>query len=273
MSDEWPWAETEPVFSARGRREMQVPRVPHGVVPATLGPAYVGTVVGFAIAVGVVGIGVGMLAGAVICDAEAAGWWWLALILPAGFVALFFFSGIYVDGTEATMVPAAVALTAGTGAAAGLGLASALLALIGRHHAVLLTPELLRVTAAALAGGAVLLGVCARVAVRRARRDVQRILDLRAHTAPVAGMILALPDPKTWNGGGDIPVRYDPGSGERVITVRMTTDAHEIPVRGSLVHVFDDGSGDVHVELDPQHPPIYEQNSRPYERDDSGGGS
>lgn len=239
--------------------------MPHGVEPARLDAGYLAVVGGFALAIGAVVFATGMLVTTAVAGGEAAGWWWLALAVPAAAAALVAFSGVFAEGTARIMVASTVALVGWTGVAAGAAIGTAALAVTTNGPAP--------VIAALLALTAVALGVLAAASTRRARREVARILRLRADPAPAKGMITALPDPATWNHGGDVPVRYDPGDGERTVTVRMTSYAHEIPVRGTRVWVYGDGTGDVHVELDPQHPPVYEKNSRPYESDDSGGGS
>ncbi|WP_131813784.1 hypothetical protein [Mycolicibacter kumamotonensis] len=109
--------------------------------------------------------------------------------------------------------------------------------------------------------------------VRCARLDVARILRLRTTATRYRGVVAALPDPATWNQGGDVPIRYQHETGERVVPVRVNTYAHKIPVPGTRVIVFADHSGDPLVELDPAHPVEYHPGNRPYESDSSGGGS
>jgi hypothetical protein len=96
---------------------------------------------------------------------------------------------------------------------------------------------------------------------------------LRAEGVRRPGVIAGLPDPATWDRGGDVPIRYQDDDGERVVQMRLNTYAHEIPVPGTRVVVITDDHADLLVELDPNHPLEYHPDNRPYESDSSGGGS
>lgn len=277
MGEEWEWLETGPVFSDRDRRGGRVVRVPHGVSLAPVGGAWMLTIAMFAVSGGILFAAVGFLIGSVFREGQPEGWWWLALVITAGALMLFFFSGTFATSTERAMQPRSVGLISATGAAVGVAIGLGILAVDAegglpwsepRGHA---GPLALLATGVALV--ALILAVLSIVAVRDARREVRRILELRASGSAVAGMVMALPDPKTWSGGGEVPIRYDDGTGERVVPVRLTAYAHEIPVRGTRVIVRSGAAGGILVEFDPEHPPAYTPHRSRYEQDSSGGGS
>ncbi|MGW2653636.1 hypothetical protein ACWC1D_08235 [Streptomyces sp. NPDC001478] len=175
-------------------------------------------------------------------------------------------TGVYVEGVPLMMRerPRNLLLLVGLFGGVARGLA-ALGALNGAEGVLLLV-------VAAAAFGCAVAGAFAVRGIRRARRDVVRILRLRASGTAYAGTITALPDPRTWNHGGDVPVRYrDGGDGpEHTVTVHVNTWAHEIPVPGTRVIVRRDEGGDLLVELDPAqggrgrpapHPPVIERRS------------
>ncbi|MFD5223995.1 hypothetical protein ACFWHT_00080 [Microbacterium sp. NPDC058342] len=278
MAEEWQWLESGPVFSAPGRRGGRVVRVPQRATLAPVGADWILTVAAFALSGAVLVVAAGLLIDSAFVAARPAGWWWLALAVPALLATVFFFSGTYVVSTERAMKPASVGLIVAAGLAGAAALGTGVLALVanvlaaGREHDDRAAEGL--TIAAALAGVAlVVLAFVSIRSVREARGEVHRILRLRASASRHPGMIMALPDPDAWNGGGDVPIRYTDDAGDHVITMRLTAYAHEIPVRGSRVLVLRGAGGDVHVELDPEHPVTYTPHSARYESDSSGGGS
>ncbi|MEV5606122.1 hypothetical protein AB0L33_32260 [Streptomyces sp. NPDC052299] len=266
--DEWPWLEDRPVFTTRGERGGNVTVVPAGVVLKPLTWRFRLYVLGLVVSVALVAVGVWLVVSGSRGASPGASWWWLALVLPAAGFALLWASGIYVEGMYRIMRerPRNLLLLAGLlgGCALGLTVPSAL----GRADGV-------RPVAALSAFFCAVTGFFAARGVRRARKDVLRILRLRSAGPAHPGVIAALPDPQAWSGGGDVPVRYRDNStgGERTVTVRVNTWAHMIPVPGTRVIVHTDEDGDLLVELDPAHPVEYFPDSRRYDQDTSGGGS
>jgi hypothetical protein len=289
MSDEWAWLKDRPVFTTRGEKGGAVTRVPHGAVLAPVRAGLALTVIGLALSAGLMIAGIGLVIAGGAEDLAAARWWWLALSIPAGVIAVVLFAGVYVTGTEVIMRSRPrnmLLVTALLGAVAvGLGVLAAWW--FWRADTVGLHPELLarpgrdgelRALAQRLAVGALVAALAclggvliARRAVRRARSDVARIIRLRRTGARHRGVITALPDPREWHGGGDVPIRYADENGEQVVSVRLNTYAHEIPVPGTPVVVFTDGGGDLLVELDPDHPVQDYPDNRPYEPNTGGG--
>ncbi|NYI92290.1 hypothetical protein HNR02_005665 [Amycolatopsis endophytica] len=279
------------MFTTRGEKGGNVTRVPPGVALQPMRGGFVLLVAGLALAAGAVIAGIGLVFVSLAEGFGPASWWWLALGVPATALTIFLLAGVYVTGTELIMrenprnLIIAAALLGGT--VPGLGALS--IWWFWRGSDIVLHPELIDYPgwnreliqqglicgagSAAAAIGCLVLALIAVRGARRARRDVARILRLRATGGPRPGIIIALPDPATWNHGGDVPIRYqDDSGGERTIRVRLNTYAHEIPVPGTPVIVFTDGD-DLLVELDSDHPVEYHPDNRPYESDTSGGGS
>ncbi|MFE6976188.1 hypothetical protein [Streptomyces sp. NPDC057682] len=266
---EWPWIEDRPVFTTRGERGGNVTAVPAGAVLGSFTRRFRLVVAGFVVGVAGAVVGAGLVVSGPSGGSSAGSWWWLALAVPAAGFALLQFAGVYVEGMPLMMRerPRNLLLLAGLFGGVAPGLA-VLGALNGAEGVLLLA-------AAAAAFGCAVAGAFAVRGIRRARRDVVRILRLRASGTAYAGTITGLPDPGTWNHGGDVPVRYRDGDdgAEHTVTVRVNTWAHEIPVPGTRVIVRRDEDGDLLVELDPAHPVEYHPDSRSYEQDTSGGGS
>ncbi|BFP54445.1 hypothetical protein ACWGBY_00275 [Streptomyces griseus] len=268
LDEEWPWLEDRPVFTTCGERGGNVTVVPVGAVLKPFTGRFWLYVVGFVVSVTLVVVGTWLAISRPHGASPGGSWWWLALALPATGFALLWFAGIYVEGMHRIMRerPRNLLLLAGLlgGSALGLAVPAALGSAEGFVPAALLSAFSCAVT-----------GLCATRGVRRARKDVTRILRLRATGTAHTGAIAALPDPKAWSSGGDVPIRYrDSSTGaECTVTVRVNTWAHRIPVPGTPVIVRTDEDGDLLVELDPDHPVEYFSDSRRYERDTSGGGS
>ncbi|MER7883991.1 hypothetical protein ABTY35_14355 [Streptomyces fimicarius] len=267
LDEEWPWLEDRPVFTTGGERGGNVTVVPVGAVLKPFTWRFWLYVVGFVVSVTLVVVGTWLAISRPHGASPGGSWWWLALALPATGCALLWFAGIYVEGMHRIMRerPRNLLLLAGLLGGSALGLAVP--AALGSAEGV--------VPAALLSASCAVAGLFAARGVRRARKDVARILRLRAAGTAHAGAIVALPDPKAWSKGGDVPIRYrDSSTGaERTVTVRVNTWAHEIPVPGTRVIVRTDEDGDLLVELDPDHPVEFFSDSRRYERDTSGGGS
>ncbi|WP_444971579.1 hypothetical protein [Streptomyces sp. SAI-25] len=267
MDEEWPWLEDRPVFTTGSEKGGNVTVVPAGAVLKPLTWRFWLYVVGFVMSVALVVVGTWLVIRSPQGAFASRSWWWLALTLPAAGSALFWFAGIYIEGMHRIMRerPRNLLLLAGLLGGGALGLAVP--AVLGSAEAVAPTAVL-----TALCAGT---GFCATRGIHRARKDVTRILRLRATGTTHTGVITALPDPRTWSSGGDVPVRYQDSStgAERTVTVRVNTWAHEIPVPGTRVIVRTDNDGDLLVELDPAHPPQYFSDSRRYEQDTSGGGT
>jgi len=278
MAEEWAWLDDGPVFSTRGERRSQVVRVPHGVALAPLDMRYLLLVGAFALSVALVVAGCGLVFDTAVLDGDAAGWWWLALVVPAALAVVFTVSGVYIEGTERIMKSSALGLTGFCGLASGVALGLLLIAAnagwvrpsTGREPGEVVLPAALALASALVA---VVLAVLAVPSVRRARREVARVLRLRASAPRMPGTVTALPDPSQWHEGGDVPIRYDDEDGTHTVVVRLISYAHEIPVPGTRVIVFRDDDGSLHVELDPQQAVAYTPHSRRYESDSSGGGS
>ncbi|MEU0703363.1 hypothetical protein ABZ513_21465 [Streptomyces bacillaris] len=267
LDEEWPWLEDRPVFTTGGEKGGNVTVVPAGAVLKPLTWRFWLYVVGFVASVALVVVGIWLVISGPQGASSSGSWWWLALALPAAGSTLFWFAGIYIEGMHRIMRerPRNLLLLAGLLGGGALGLAVP--AVLGGARAVVPTVSL----SAFCAGTA----FCAARGIRRARKDVTRILRLRATGTTHTGVIAALPDPKTWSSGGNVPVRYrDSSTGaERTVTVRVNTWAHEIPVPRTRVIVYTDKDGDLVVELDPAHPVQYFSDSRRYEQDTSGGGT
>ncbi len=264
----WPWLDEWPVFTTHGEKFGAVTRVPPGASLEPLG-------VRFAVLPGALAVAVGVAAaagGLVVCSlANAAGpksWWWLALAIPALGASLFFFAGVHVRGMELIMRerPRNLLILAAVlgGIALGLG---ALAGVENWEGSMVLTAT---VIAAACAATLLVFGVRG---TRRARSDRARILRLRATGTAHGGQVISLPEPGSWNCGGDVSIRYADDAGDRFVRIRLNAYAHEIPRRGNRVVVFTDGRGDLLVELDPRYPVEYHRDYRAYETDTSGGGS
>ncbi|OBH14864.1 hypothetical protein [Mycolicibacter sinensis] len=266
VAEEWAWLEEHPVFTTGGEKGGNVPRVP---VAAVLEPLRFGfglLVVAFAVSVGCTIAGVGFVVAGLSEGLGVLSWWWLALGIPAAGLALFCFSGVYVRGMELTMRERARNLVLLAGLLGGIAIG---LAALGIWWA----SRFFGLSAAVTATACLITALIAARWVRCARLDVARILRLRATGTRYRGVVAALPDPATWNQGGNVPIRYQHQTGERVVSVRVNTYAHKIPVPGTPVIVFADHRGDLLVELDPAHPVEYHPDNRPYESDSSGGGS
>jgi MFS family permease len=284
--DEWPWLDEQPVFTTRGERGGNVPRVPADAVLEPVRASYVMIVAAFAMCLGFALAGVAVLVASLSEGLGAASWWWLALAVPGAALALFFFAGAYTRGMELFMRERARnlvvlaglfgALAVGLGALAAWWVARGAAHPVGRESGLSSEPSnALWLGIAALAALALCLVATwfAARSARRARRDVARILRLRTEVRPVTGIVAKLPDPESWNHGGDVPIRYEDAAGWHTLTVRVNTWAHEIPVVGTRVLVYLDAAGEPLVELDPAHPVAFHPDSRAYESDTSGGGS
>lgn len=268
LDEEWSWLEDRPVFTTRGERGGNVTSVPTGAVLQPLTLRFWLGVALFVVSVALAVVGTGLVISGLSGVSPPGGWWWLALAVPASGSALFSFAGVYIEGMPRMMRerPRNLLLLAGLlgGFTLGLSVLAALGAAAGVMPATAVSAVACTVT-----------GLYAARGIHRAREDVTRILRLRATGTAHAGMVAALPDPKTWSHGGDVPVRYqDDGDGaEHTVTVRVNTWAHEIPVPGTRVIVHRDEEGDLLVELDTTHPVEYYPGSQLYEQDTSGGGS
>lgn len=278
MTEEWPWLEQGPVFSTRGERGSRVLRVPQGVTLGPLGIRYIAIIAGLMVTFGLAIAGAGLVVGTALLDGDAAGWWWLALVLSAAFGAVHSFSGLYMVGTEGIMKSSTLGMVYLVGFSGGAAVGLGLLALWSaraprggeglRHETVLLVG-----TATAAVVVCAVSAVVAVSSVRRARREVERVLSMRRSASRYSGIVARLPDPKEWNGGGDVPIRYRDDHEEHLIRVRLNTYAHRIPVVGSRVIVFIGSDGDLLVEIDPEHPTEFYPHSSRYDSDTSGGGS
>ncbi|MET2716964.1 hypothetical protein ABXV03_14630 [Streptomyces harbinensis] len=291
MAEEWPWLKDRPVFTTHGEKHGNVTRVPHGASLEPLGPAFVLLVAALAVSTGLAVAGVGLVVAGFSDGLGPVSWWWLALGGPAAGLAVFFLAGVYIRGMELIMRerPRALVLLTGLFGGVALGLAALAAWWAWRASDLRLAPELIAYDgwnrgqvanatvfatgALAVAAAGALVAPFAVRGVRRARRDAARILRLRETGVRRMGIVAALPDPKGWDQGGDVPIRYQDDTGERTIPVRVNTWAHQIPVPGTPVVVFTDGTGDLLVELDPDHPLEYHPDNRPYESDSSGGGT
>lgn len=278
MTEEWPWLEERPVFSTRGESGSKVARVPPDATRRPIGAEYLGILCGFMICVGLAIPGTGLAFGTALADEEAAGWWWLALAIPAAIGGVFSFSGLFVEGTERIMKSSALGMVYLVGVLGGLSIAFAALSLwharthpwTGRFRT---ETDFFVIATTVCALACVVSAVLAVRSVRRAQRDVDRVLRLGRSTRRYEGFVARLPDPAEWNDGGDVPIRYRDEHEAHTIRVRLNTYAHTIPVVGSRVIVFVGADGDMLVELDPQHPPEFYPHSSRYESDTSGGGS
>lgn len=288
---EWAWLEERPVFTTHGEKGGNVTRVPPDAVLEPFRPGFACLIAGLAVSSGLMIAGAGLVVAGLSEGLGPGSWWWLALALPTAVLAVFFFAGVHVRGMELLMrerprnLFVLTGLLAGT--AVGLGVPAAWwsrrAADIGLHPEIIEYPGwnheqrywavLLGIGAAVAAAGCLLSAAAAARGARRARRDVARILRLRATGTRHSAAVIRLPDPASWDRGGDVPIRYRDDAGEHVIRARLNTYAHEIPVPGTRVIVFTDDDGDLLVELDPGHPLVYHLHSRPYESDTSGGGS
>lgn len=289
--EEWAWLEERPVFTTRGEKGGNVTRVPSGAVLEPLRFGFVLLVVGLAVGVGCAIAGGGFVRAGLSDGLGALSWWWLALAVPGAVLGVFCFAGVYVRGMELLMRgrPRSLFLLTGLfgGIAPGLAALAAwwgwrgsdiahypdLIGYPGWNHDQVQLAYMFGIAAAVIAGACLVTALMAARGARRARLDVTRILRLRATGTAYTGVITALPDPATWNQGGDVPIRYQDGTGEHMVMVRLNTYAHEIPVPGTRVSVFTDASGDLLVELDPDGPLEYHPDNRSYESDTSGGGS
>ncbi|RBM11795.1 hypothetical protein DEH69_21145 [Streptomyces sp. PT12] len=248
-------------------------------------------VVGLAVSAGLAIAGTGLAVAGSSEDHGPDSWWWLALGIPAAAVAVFFLAGVYIRGMELMMRerPRTLVLLTGLLGGVALGLAALAAWWARRANDIGLHPELIEYDgwnrgqlanavvfatgALAAAAACLITALFAIRGVRRARRDVARILRLRATGTRRAGVVAALPDPKGWDRGGDVPIRYQEETGEQLIRMRVNTYAHKIPVPGTPVIVFTDASGDLLVELDPDYPLEYHPDNHPYESDSGGGGT
>ncbi|HEV6953179.1 MAG TPA: hypothetical protein VKY86_07995 [Promicromonospora sp.] len=282
IEQEWPWLDERPVFTTDGRRGMRVSRVPWGAELPPLRAWHVGLVAGLALSTGGAVAGFGLVVASRL--AGLGGWWWLALGVPALLVGVVLCIGVYVDGTEATMRASATALLIWTGLLGGVAIGLGVLAWWWGLRADLpddgwstvadgaaVHGRILAVVALCAAVACLVVALCAVRGVRSARREVVRILRLRAQGARRPGVVVGLPDPNRWNEGGAVPIRYDDGGGPRAVSVRLNSSASRIPVRGSAVIVFTDGD-DLLVELDPERPVTYLAHHAAYESSSGDGG-
>ena len=277
-TEEWPWLDFGPTYSAPGRRRGLV-EVPDGAALPPLGAGYAGTVITFTLSLAACAIGVLLWWQTVLTDSNPVGWWWAALVLPAGLIAAVFGAGVYADGVERTMSARAawrMVLAAASGAAAifgAVGLARAahsrpLFAGYGEAG----TAERFAVVIVIALALLVFFTVTGIRLVRRARAEVLRIQRLRTEGRRVPGTVLDVPEPKRWPERGDVRIRIDDPAGERVVTMRLNAETSQIPVRGTRVIALLDG-GDIHIELDPEHPPVFLTDTTAYERSSADGGS
>lgn len=270
----WPWLDDRPVFTTRGEKGGNATRVPAGAVLDPIRPGLALLVIGLAAGTGSAIAGAGLII-AGLSEVGAAALWWLTLVVPAVALSVVCGAGVFVRGMELFMRerPRTMLLSVGllAGPAAGLG-ALSVRSVLGDGGAATAATVLGVESAVAAVAAGVCLGLAARGA-RRARQDVRRILRLRVSGARWQGEITGLPDPTTWDRGGDVPVRYRDDRGDHTIQVRLNTYAHEIPVPGTAVTDFSDGDGDLLVELDPDQPLEFHPDNRPYESDSSGGGT
>ncbi|WP_406145091.1 hypothetical protein [Streptomyces sp. NBC_01012] len=291
MSEEWAWLEERPVFTTHGEKGGSVTRVPPGAALARLTSGFVLLVAGFAVSLGLTIAGFGLVFASRAETGGGTGWWWLVLGVPAAVVALITFSGTFTTGTELIMRGNArnLVMFAGVLCGVAIGLGGLALRWSWRASDIRLHPEAFdypgwndhqRFNSELLAVGAVLAAVAGLVlavlavrSVRRARRDVERILHLRQTAPRSPGVVAKLPDPRSWNGGGDVPIRYDDEHGRHEIRVRVNTTAGKIPVPGTHVIVFTGPDGDLLVEIDPEHALEYHPDNRPYESSSSMGGN
>lgn len=278
MTEEWPWLQTWPVFTTRGERGSRVVRVPQGVMLKPIGIGYLAIIAGFIVSFGLALAGSCLVFGVVVIDEDAEGWWWLALAAPAAVGAVLSFSGLFVEGAQRIMKSSALGMIYLVGFLGGLAVGCAALALWNSR----MTPwrggfgsvtDFFVAATTVCAFACLVTAVIAVSAIRRARREIERVLRLRCSARRYAGVVARLPDADEWDDGGDVPVRYRNPAGEHTLRVRVNTYAHEIPVRGTHVIVFVGADDDVLVEIDPRHPLEYHHDSSRYESDSSGGGS
>lgn len=277
-NEDWPWTDFGPTYSAPGRRRGLV-QVPYGTPLPAVGAGYVGTVMLFAIGLGLCLTGILLWFQTVVIGDDPAGWWWLALVVPAGLVAVIWGSGTYAEGMERTMSAAATWRII-IAAAAGTVFIPTVVGLIRADRSTPVFAGFARAAEAEwflLAGGVALTLLVVFVplairTVRRARAEVVRIKRLRATGRRVPGMVLDLPDPKPWPSRADVSMRIEDPAGERVVRMRLNTaGSTQIPVRGTRLIILIGESGDLHVELDPEHPPVFLKNTRDYESSADGG--
>ncbi|UZF48509.1 hypothetical protein [Rhodococcus rhodochrous] len=291
MTEEWPWLNDQPVFTTSGEKHGNVTRVPYSASLEPVSAGFVFLVIGLAVSTGLAIAGIGLVIAGFSDGLGPVSWWWLALAIPGAALAVFLFSGVYIRGMELFMRERPRSLTLLTGILGGTALGLAALAAWWAwragdiaHYPYLLEYDgwnrgqwfnvaLFGLGAAIVAVACLTTAAFAVRGARRARRDVTRILRLRATGIRWPGVVAALPDPKGWDRGGDVPIQYQDETGQHTITVRVNTWAHEIPVPGTQVIVFTDADGDLLLELDPDHPLEYHPDNRPYESDSSGGGS
>lgn len=277
-TEEWPWIDVGPTYSAPGRRRGLV-AVPYGVGLPPVGAGYAGTVIGFILTLAACAIGVLFWWQSVLIEGDPAGWWWTALVLPAGFVAVVFCASVYADGVERTMstrVGWRIVLAAAAAAVVILGAVGLLRAdrsvpvFVGRGEAGT-AERFVVVIVIALVLFAVFTVSAIRLA-RRARAEVLRIQRLRAGGRRVPGMVLDVPEPKRWPERGDVRIRIDDPAGERVVTMRLNSDISRIPIRGTRVIAFLDVGDGIHAQLDPEHPPVFIADTSAYDHSSPGGG-
>jgi len=291
VTQEWPWLKDQPVFTTRGEKHGNVTRVPYGASLEPVSAGFVVLVIGLTVSTGLTVAGIGLVIAGFSDGLGPVSWWWLALGIPGAGTAVFLLAGVYIRGMELFMRERPRSLVLLTGILSGIALGLAALAAWWAWRAGDIAPYphlleydgwnrgqrskvvLFGLGAVIAAAASLIVAVFAVRGGRRARRDVARILRLRATGTRWPGAVAALPEPKGWDRGGDVPIRYEDDTGERTLMVRVNTYAHEIPVPGTPLIVFTDTSGDLLVELDPDHPLEYHPDNRPYESDTSGGGS
>ncbi|MFD0557082.1 hypothetical protein FB566_2337 [Stackebrandtia endophytica] len=291
MSDEWPWAEKQPVFTTNGEKGGSVTRVPHGVALTPLRPGFLVLVLGFTISFGLMISGVGLVFASMAEEFGPAAWWWLALGIPSGLLTVFLLSGMYVTGTElimrntprnmiiltGTLAGTAIGLSAIAGwwswRASDIGLHPQVIKYDGWNHHQLLQADLCLAGAAIAAIACLVIAVIALRGAHRARGDVRRILRLRNSGSRHEGVVAGLPDTDGWNMGSTVSIRYRDQRGDHTRRVRINTTPSKIPVPGTPLIVFVGADDDLLIEIDPDHPLEYHPNSGAYETSSDGGGS
>ena len=205
--------------------------------------------------------------------------WWIPLALGAAWVLILLVPGTYALFEDDFAQSASIGIRAAT-VLVGTGLAVALhvwswLTSGSTDSFIAELAEPMRWAATAAAVVAACAAALLLLGIHGVRREIARILSLRADARRVAGEIVTVPDPKLWileRPQFRVGVRFYDGAATRMIDVWMSTSPDRVPAPGSGVLVYF-GGGTTHIEVDPDDPMVFSSDISRYTAPSGGGGS